>query len=157
MKFDQGWRGIEVRRLDMARGVIRFSGSEFTMQLDDERNKWMDEVQVARPKADQGSLASGSALTMSVDASTQAAKLTKPIPPIYPPLAKQGRIQGTVRFTATIATDGKVQDLKLISGHPLLAAAARDAVLKWQYQPTLVNGSPVRVVTQIDVDFSLGH
>ncbi len=77
--------------------------------------------------------------------------------PIYPPLAKQARIQGTVRFTAVIGTDGTIRDLRLISGHPLLVSAAQDAVKQWAYQPTLLNGEPVEVITQIDVNFTLSN
>ncbi len=75
--------------------------------------------------------------------------------PVYPPLAKQARIQGTVKFTAIIGRDGTIQNLTLISGHPLLVQAATEAVKQWRYKPTLLNGEPVEVVTQIDVNFTL--
>jgi protein TonB len=77
------------------------------------------------------------------------------VTPVYPPLAKQAKIQGTVRFTAYIAKDGHIESLELVSGHPLLAAAAQNAVKQWVYRPTLLNGDPVEVVTQIDVNFTL--
>jgi len=92
---------------------------------------------------------------LRVEGSVQAAKLIKQTQPVYPALAKQARIQGKVQFTATINKEGKVQDLKLIDGHPLLVAAARAAVLQWEYEPTLSKGSPVSVMTTVDVDFSL--
>jgi protein TonB len=85
------------------------------------------------------------------------ANLTKKITPTYPPLAKQARIQGTVRFTAIIGKDGSIQNLQLISGHPLLVESARQAVTQWQYKPTLLNGEPVEVVTTIDVNFTLSQ
>jgi protein TonB len=72
-------------------------------------------------------------------------------------MAKQARIQGVVRFTAIIGKDGTIQNLQLITGHPLLIEAARQAVQQWQYKPTLLNGEPVEVVTQIDVNFSLSQ
>ena len=75
---------------------------------------------------------------------------------VYPPLAKQARIQGTVRFTAIIDKDGQVQDLQLISGHPLLVNSAREAVNQWEYRPMLLNGAPIEVITQVEVDFTLG-
>ncbi|MGH7969986.1 MAG: energy transducer TonB, partial [Limisphaerales bacterium] len=75
--------------------------------------------------------------------------------PEYPPLAKMARIQGTVRLEAIIAKDGTIQDLKVLSGHPLLVRSALDAVKQWRYQPTLLNGEPVEVVTEIDVNFTL--
>src|SRR5919112_882205 len=90
-----------------------------------------------------------------VGGNVQAAKLVKQPKPQYPPLAKQARIQGTVRFNAVIGKDGQIANLTLASGHPLLVPAATEAVRQWVYQPTLLNGEPVEVVTQIDVNFTL--
>lgn len=92
-----------------------------------------------------------------VGGNVQAAKLVKQPKPVYPPLAKQARIQGTVRFTAVIGRDGAIQNLTLVSGHPLLIPSAQEAVRQWVYQPTLLNGEPVEVVTQIDVNFTLSQ
>jgi TonB family protein len=78
-------------------------------------------------------------------------------PPVYPPLAKQAGVQGVVKLSATIAKDGTMQHLEVISGHPLLIPAAMDAVQQWVYKPTLLNGQPVEVVTQIDVTFTLAQ
>jgi len=75
--------------------------------------------------------------------------------PQYPPLARQARIQGTVRFNAIIGKDGNIANLTLVSGHPLLVPAATAAVKQWVYKPTLLNGEPVEVVTVIDVNFTL--
>ena len=85
----------------------------------------------------------------------QAAMIIRQPRPLYPPLAKSARIQGTVRFNAIIGEDGTIKNLTLVSGHPLLVAAAQDAVKQWVYRPTLLNGEPVEVVTQIDVIFTL--
>jgi protein TonB len=90
-----------------------------------------------------------------IGGNVQAAKLVKQPRPPYPPLARQARIQGTVRFTAIIGKDGTIQNLQLITGHPLLVQSAYDAVKQWVYQPTLLNGEAVEVVTQIDVNFTL--
>jgi len=90
-----------------------------------------------------------------VGGNVQAAKLVKQPKPLYPPLARQARIQGTVRFTAIIGKDGAIANLQLVSGHPLLVQSAYDAVKQWIYQPTLLNQEPVEVVTQIDVNFTL--
>lgn len=90
-----------------------------------------------------------------VGGQVEAAKLIFKPTPDYPPLAKMARIQGTVRLEAIIAKDGTIQDLKVLSGHPLLVKAALDAVKQWRYQPTLLNGEPVEVVTEIDVNFTL--
>jgi protein TonB len=90
-----------------------------------------------------------------VGGNVQQAKLINQPKPQYPPLARQARIQGTVRFTAIIGIDGKIQNLTLVTGHPLLVPSAQQAVKQWVYQPTLLNGEPVEVVTQIDVNFTL--
>jgi periplasmic protein TonB len=90
-----------------------------------------------------------------VGGQVENAKLIYHPNPEYPPLAKMARIQGTVRLEAIIAKDGTIQDLKVLSGHPLLVKSALDAVKQWRYQPTLLNGEPVEVVTEIDVNFTL--
>jgi protein TonB len=87
----------------------------------------------------------------------QAAKLMNRVQPSYPPLARQTRISGTVRLHAIIGKDGSVQQLEVLSGHPLLVQAALDAVRQWRYQPTTLNGDPVEVDTTIDVIFSLNQ
>ena len=92
---------------------------------------------------------------ITIGGNVQQAKLVSQPKPNYPPLAKQARISGVVHLQAIIAKDGTVMDLKVISGHPLLIPAALDAVKTWVYQTTLLNGEPVEVVTQIDVNFTL--
>jgi protein TonB len=87
----------------------------------------------------------------------QAAKLLNKVQPMYPPLARQTRISGTVRLHAIIAKNGTVEQLEVISGHPLLVQAALDAVRQWKYQPTTLNGENVEVDTTIDVIFSLNQ
>ncbi len=90
-----------------------------------------------------------------VGGQVEAAKLIYGPTPQYPPLAKMARIQGTVRLQAIIAKDGTIKDLTVLSGHPLLVPAALAAVRQWRYQPTLLNGQPVEVETEIDVNFTL--
>ena len=87
----------------------------------------------------------------------QQANLITKVDPIYPPLAMQARISGEVRFTVIIGKDGNLLNIQLVSGHPLLVAAAQDAVKQYVYRPTLLNGKPVEVVTQVDVNFVLGN
>jgi protein TonB len=70
-------------------------------------------------------------------------------------LAKQARIQGSVKLQATISKDGSVENLQVVSGHPLLVPAAIQAVRQWKYKPTVLNGEPVEVITEIDVNFTL--
>ncbi len=90
-----------------------------------------------------------------VGGSVQRANLIRQVRPVYPPLARQARIQGTVKLTAIIAKDGSIQKLEVMGGHPLLIPAALSAVKQWRYKPTLLNGQPVEVVTQVDVNFTL--
>ena len=92
-----------------------------------------------------------------VGGNVQQAKLIRQPKPIYPPLAKQARISGVVKLDAIIGKDGTIQNLRVVSGHPLLVPAALDAVKQWVYAPTLLNGEPVEVVTQIDVNFTLSQ
>lgn len=77
------------------------------------------------------------------------------VKPNYPPLARQARIQGTVVLHAVISKDGSIQGLTLVSGHPMLAPAAIDAVKQWKYKPYLLNGEPVEVDTEVQVNFTL--
>jgi TonB family protein len=79
----------------------------------------------------------------------------KSVPPIYPPAARAKGIQGKVTMHAIIAKDGSVSQLEVMSGIPILAKAAMDAVRQWKYRPTLLNGEPVEVDTTIDVIFTL--
>jgi len=76
---------------------------------------------------------------------------------VYPDAARDARIQGVVKFTAIIDKDGRVANLQVNSGHPLLIPAAIDAVKQWRYRPTLLNGDPVEVRTDVDVNFTLGN
>lgn len=87
----------------------------------------------------------------------EAAKLIYAPHPTYPQIAISTRSQGTVHLEAIIAADGKIRNLRLLSGPPLLVRAALDAVQQWKYQPTLLNGMPVEVVTEIEVNFTLSH
>jgi len=85
---------------------------------------------------------------------TQGMVISK-VQPIYPPDAKAARIQGSVVIAVIIGKDGSVQSERLVSGHPLLAPAAMDAVKQWKYRPYLLNGQAVEVDTQITVNFTL--
>jgi periplasmic protein TonB len=81
--------------------------------------------------------------------------LLRKVNPTYPPLARQARIQGVVILQAQISKEGNIQNLQLISGHPMLAPAAIEAVKQWKYKPYLLNGEPVEVETQVQVNFTL--
>ncbi len=85
----------------------------------------------------------------------QQALLIHRVEPVYPALARQIRLEGTVRLRAIIGRDGVVNSLELLSGHPILARAALNAVSQWRYRPTLLNGQPVEVETCVTVIFQL--
>ena len=91
-----------------------------------------------------------------VGGNVQSQKLINHVTPVYPAVAKNARVQGTVTLVAEIGADGSMQRLQVLNaGSPLLVQAAMDAVRQWTYQPTLLNGNPVPVVTTIDVNFTL--
>ena len=85
----------------------------------------------------------------------QEAKLVTRIEPQYPVLAKQIHLEGTVVIRAIIAKDGTVESAEVLRGHPWLAKAALDAILRWQFRATLLNGQPVEVETLITVIFRM--
>jgi protein TonB len=86
-----------------------------------------------------------------------AARLIYQPKPEYPELARMARTEGAVELEAVIAKDGTIEMLKVLRGHPLLIKAALEAVRQWRYQPTLLNGEPVEVVTEITVNFKLAE
>lgn len=90
-----------------------------------------------------------------VGAEVRPPRLLKHVQPLYPPNAKAGRLEGSVRIDAIIDTTGRVVEMKVIDGHPLLAAAALEAVRQWVYEPTYLNGQPVPILTEITVHFRL--
>ncbi len=92
---------------------------------------------------------------IKIGGSVQQVKLINKVAPVYPPEAKAAHIEGQVRLSAVIGKDGTVQRLEVISGHPLLVPSALDAVRQWVYQTTLLNGNPVEVQTEIDVNYTL--
>ncbi len=104
---------------------------------------------VSQPKPTSGPVRIGTGVA--------AANLISKVTPPYPPLAKSARIQGVVEFRATISKEGNIENLQILRGHPLLVNAARDAVLQWKYRPTLLNGEPVEVITDILVNFTLSQ
>jgi len=90
-----------------------------------------------------------------VSSGVQSGLLVRKVQPMYPPLARQARIQGTVVLQAQISKNGDIENLQLVSGHPMLAPAAIEAVKQWKYKPYLLNGEPVEVETTVQVNFSL--
>jgi len=94
---------------------------------------------------------------LHVSSGVQMAKLVKQVIPVYPPLARNARIYGVVHLVGIIGKGGRIRNLQLIDGHPLLARAALDAVSQWIYKPTLLSGEPVEIICPIDVDFKLSQ
>jgi protein TonB len=82
-------------------------------------------------------------------------KLIRRVDPIYPNLARQARVQGDVLLSAIINENGYVTELKVISGPPLLYAAALDAVRQWKFQPTYLNNRPWPIAYEITVHFRI--
>lgn len=77
------------------------------------------------------------------------------VQPKYPIEARENGIEGAVLLQATIDTEGKIIDLKIIRGHPILNKAAYDAVSQWRYKPYTINGQPVEVETSIKIEFHM--
>jgi TonB family protein len=132
------------------------------ISLDPGNKKWQDALQnakeepqrqanykllMAQPPLQQG--------TVRIGAKVAEASLITKTDPAYPPLALQAHIQGSVKFTITVGMDGKVQNLQLVSGHPLLVNAAKDAVLTYVYYPAKVDGKAVPFQTEVTVPFAV--
>ena len=109
------------------------------------------------PGASTAPAPANGAKRITIGGNVQQAKLVSQTRPTYPPDAKAARIQGVVQLSAIIGKDGSVTNLIVISGHPLLIQSAMDAVRTWTYQITLLNGEPVEVQTQIDVNYTLSQ
>jgi protein TonB len=77
------------------------------------------------------------------------------VEPVYPVLARQARVSGTVELLGVLGTDGRIHELKVLRGHPLLINAALEAVRQWIFEPTLLNGQAVEVAAPITVNFIL--
>jgi protein TonB len=92
-----------------------------------------------------------------VGGKVQAPRLIRQVQPEYPPLAKQARIQGDVVIDSVIDTQGRVTEMEVVSGSPLLVQSAIQALGQWRYQPKLLNGQPVAVDMLVTLHFTLGQ
>jgi protein TonB len=113
---------------------------------------------IAAPPAEHQSTATpvkADGLPVRLSEGVLAAQLIKKVIPVYPPLARQAPISGTVRLEGIVSKDGTIRNLRVLSGHPLLVSAAVDAVRQWVYRPTLLSSVPVEVIAPIDVVFTL--
>jgi protein TonB len=93
---------------------------------------------------------------LSISSGVMQGNLLQKTVPQYPAIAKAARIQGTVVLQATISKAGSIENLRVVSGPPMLQQAALDAVRSWRYKPYLLNGDPVEVETTVNVVFNLG-
>lgn len=109
----------------------------------------------ASPQPADKPVTAASSSRIRVNAVSQNEKVVSRVSPAYPPLAAQGNISGEVELRVVINKDGTVQNATVMSGHPLLAQSATDAVMQWRYSPTLVNNQPVEVETTVLLKFSL--
>jgi protein TonB len=92
-----------------------------------------------------------------VGGKVQAPRLIRQVEPEYPPLARQARVQGDVIIDSMIDTEGRVTQMKVVSGSSLLVQSAIQALEQWRYQPTLLNGQPVPVEMLVTLHFTLGQ
>ncbi len=83
--------------------------------------------------------------------------IVRKVQPVYPNMAKIAHVQGVVELDAVISKEGTIEKLQLISGHPMLAGAAIEAVRQWRYRPYVLNGEPIEVETRITVNFTLAN
>jgi TonB family protein len=91
-----------------------------------------------------------------VELSPQTAQsVTLSVPPNYPMLARQMRVQGAVSLQVLISREGTIQELQILSGPPILATAAREAVKQWHFKPYLLNGQPVETQARVTVNFTI--
>ncbi len=95
------------------------------------------------------------ARTIRRSESLEQALLIHRVEPVYPALARQIHLEGTVQLHAIIGRDGTIQSLEVLSGHPLLVKSSLDAVRQWRYRPTLLNGEAVAVETSITVIYTM--
>lgn len=84
-------------------------------------------------------------------------RIIRRVQPAYPAIAKAARVEGAVLLEAVISRSGRIENLRVISGHPMLIMAAKEAVAQWEFRPYILNGNPVEVLTQITVNFKLAR
>jgi len=109
------------------------------------------------PQPPPPSPSSTSAPRLRIGGNVLAANLISKVDPVYPALAKQAKIQGVVVLETEISQEGKVENLRVMTGHPLLIQAAIEAVKQWEYRPVMLNGEAVGVVSTVTLNFALAE
>jgi TonB family protein len=129
-------------------------------ELQPENRDWDDLMEGAKalasnsqPERRNGNVASSAPKRLRVAASIADSNLSASTPAFYPPEAKAAGVQGIVRLTVLIGTDGHVKQVTLVSGHPLLIQSAKDAVAQYVYRPIFLDGQSVEVVAPVDIEF----
>jgi protein TonB len=122
--------------------------------LENARTSPLPRIEVAAPAA---RAVPAAPLRLRPGGQVKMARLVHRVEPVYPMLARNMRVQGTVELSSVIGVDGRLKELRVLSGHPLLAGAAIDAVKQWIYEPTYLNGDPVEVIAPITVTFKLNE
>jgi protein TonB len=115
----------------------------------------VDDVGARGPGGDGPGGSPGAGPALRVGGDIREPRRIQGVSPTYPEMARRARIQGRVVLECVIDTDGRVTDLRVVSGHPILAESAADAVRRWVYSPTTLNGQPVRVILTVTVTFGL--
>ena len=137
------------------RAALRDSPEEYRTDIA-EADQWVQKaLETKKLKAQQSPavVPAGGFGGIRISPAVQEQKLLHHVDPVYPALASQARIQGIVRLNIVISKEGSVNNAFVISGHPLLVPAAVNAVKQWLYQPTMLNGNPVEVMTEVTVPF----
>jgi TonB family protein len=144
-----------LRARQKARNDLASKYLKRALSMDPENSRWRVALERAsgEPQVVRMPEAAPGVKRITVGGNVQRARLKNEVRPEYPPLAKQARIQGSVRFSLIIATDGTVKNITLLSGHPLLVQPATEAVKQWVFEQTLLNGEPVEVVSEAEVRF----
>jgi TonB family protein len=130
----------QIDRVTQARGDMERANSAMTLEMREvlTRAQWMQLQPSQRTR---------------VGAAILAGNLISQVEPVYPEPAKQAQVQGVVILEVEISREGAVENVRVMSGHPLLIQAAVDAVKQWRYRPTLLNGAPIPIVSTINVNF----
>jgi TonB family protein len=141
----------ELKLLRRGRLACTRSSPDCRLQMISSQTVPTDEMASSAPSV------AGDVGRIRVVGNVQAARVRNKVPPVYPEAARQARIEGVVKLRVIIAKDGTITHMEVVSGHPLLTQAALDAVRQWVYEPTLLEGQPVEVDTEIAVFFQLNR